>query len=253
MTSAESAGQMTHPAPGPVDEPRTRFDDVTGTGITAEEYLDPTVPTGLPWRDLPVVDGRDPRLADLVIAVPGNPRRFEVPIVPWPVSGTRTLDPGTGIEGGVTEGTFHARWDGNRLRATNGAVGGEYVIGFACDPSAADGPVRLADDGLGPDQVLLWHVNHHPDGGQLFASTTGRPFLVPVLPSGDDPDLDRAVAAYSDGSFAVCVRPGVWHDGVYPERGDDTFLTRQGRVHARVSADVAAEFGCLLRVPLGGT
>jgi ureidoglycolate hydrolase len=93
-------------------------------------------------------------------------------------------------------------------------------------------------------------VNHHPDGGQLFASNDGRPFLVPAIPAGADPDLDRAVVIRSDGDLGVCLRPGVWHDGVYPASGDGDFLTRQGRVHARISCDVAVEFGCLLRIPL---
>ena len=46
--------------------------------------------------------------------------------------------------------------------------------------------------------------------------------------------------------------PGTWHNGVYVEQqySPATFLTRQGRVHARVSASWAEEFGCLLRVPL---
>ena len=214
-------------------------------GISAATYLDPHVERGLPWRDLPVVDGRDPVLADLVLVAEGDPAAFDVPIVPWPVTGSRPLDPGTGIEGGTTEGAFTTTWRGQRLHAVNEAVGGTYVIGFGCAPELADD--RAGDD---PTQILLWHVNHHPDGGQLFWSVDGEPFLVPVIPVGDSPDLDRAVVARSDGSFGICVRPGVWHDGVYPERGDGRFRTRQGRVHARVSADVAAEHGCLLRIPL---
>ena len=219
---------------------------VTAAGVTAERYLDPGVAPGLPWRDLPLVDGRDPSLADVVIAVEGDPSAFDVPIVPWPVSGGRSLDPGTGIEGGTTEGAFTCTWHGDRLIATNDAVGGKYVIGYAGDPATASGTREEPVDG-----ILLWHVNHHPDGGQLFASPDGSPFAVVVIPEGDDPDLDRAVAATSDGSFAICVLPGVWHDGVYPMDGDGRFWTRQGRVHVRVSCDVAAEFGCLLRIPLG--
>lgn len=215
------------------------------TGITAEEYLRPDLAAGLAWRDLPIVDARDPRLADVVI-VADDPSTFEVPIVPWPVAGSRQLDPGTGIEGGTTEGAFTTRWVGHRLVAVNEAVNGKYVIGLARAPEDCDAPV----DGAPPGQILLWHVNHHPDGGQLFWSVDGRPFLVPVIPVGESPDLDRAVVARSDGSFGICVRPGVWHDGVYPESGDGDFRTRQGRVHARVSADVAREHGCLLRVPL---
>lgn len=222
-------------------------------GISAEQYLDPRVAPGLPWRDVPVVDARDPSLADVVITVDGDPRAFDVPIVPWPVAGHRVLDPGTGVEGGVTEGVFETRWDGNRLRATNGAVGGDYVIGFAGDPAEADGPPVATDGDDGPGRVVLWHLNHHPDGGQLFASLDGSPFVVPVVPAGEDPDLHRAVGAYSDGSFAICVRPSVWHDGVYPLRANGRFLTRQGRVHARISADLAAEFATLLCVQLART
>jgi len=46
--------------------------------------------------------------------------------------------------------------------------------------------------------------------------------------------------------------PGTWHNGVYAHRAHCPvrFLTRQGRVHGRVSASWASEFGALLRVPL---
>lgn len=215
-------------------------------GVTPDQYLDPAIAPALPWRDLPIVDGRDPSLVDLVIVAEGDPTDFEVPIVPWPVTGTRPLDPGTGVEGGTTEGAFTTVWEGQRLRARNAAVGGEYIIGLGSAPELLD---ARTDDRH--EQILLWHLNHHPDGGQLFWSIDRRPFLVPVVPIGDSPDLDRAVVARSDGTFGLCVRPGVWHDGVYPESGDGNFRTRQGRVHARVSADVAREYRCLLRIPLG--
>ena len=41
----------------------------------------------------------------------------------------------------------------------------------------------------------------------------------------------------------VYFHPGTWHNGVYvaPEHSPATFLTRQGRVHARVSASWASE------------
>ena len=221
---------------------------MAGHGVTRDEYLHPEVPHGLPWRDLPIVDGRDPSLADMLIVVDGDPYDFDVPIVPWPLSGSRPLDPGTGIEGGVTEGTFRTFWQAQRLCGINEAVGGEYVLGFGLAPEHCDSPDSSPTDAH--EQVLLWHLNHHPDGGQLFAALDGRPFLVPVAPSGDSPDLDRAVVARCDGTYALCIRPEVWHDGAYPETGDGSYLTRQGRIHARVSADIAAENGCLLRIPL---
>src|SRR4051794_32297900 len=35
-----------------------------------------------------------------------DPKTHKVQIVPWPVRGRRKLDPGTGDEGGTTEGVF---------------------------------------------------------------------------------------------------------------------------------------------------
>jgi hypothetical protein len=224
---------------------------MTSGGVTRERYLDPDIPTALPWRDLPVVDARDPSLHGVIDVVEGDPADYVVPITPWPVSGSRSLDPGTGIEGGTTEGAFTCTWQGDRLVAVNEAVGGRYVIGYAVAPEDARDEPGDQPRVEPRRQILLWHVNHHPDGGQLFVSTDGRPFFVPVIPAGDDPDLDRAVVVASDGTCGVCVLPGVWHDGVYPQSGDGAFWTRQGKVHARVSADIARERGCLLRVPLG--
>jgi len=42
----------------------------------------------------------------------------------------------------------------------------------------------------------------------------------------------------------------VWHEGVFARRGTQRFFDRQGAVHARVSIDVAREFGCLLEAVL---
>ena len=207
-------------------------------GFSAADYLNPDVPEGLDVKTVKVIDARSPDAAALAIVVNGDPWTFDVPIVPWPQSGSRPLDPGTGAEGGVTEGRFITEWVNARLMSRNEAVDGHYVVGFA-----------VGDDDP-PTAVDLWHLNYHPDGGQLFASADGTEFLIPAVPPGDDPDLDRAVALYSDGSFALCLLPSVWHEGVYALAGQGSFITRQGRVHARVSADLGHEFGCLLRVPL---
>ena len=45
---------------------------------------------------------------------------------------------------------------------------------------------------------------------------------------------------------------GTWHNGVYvaKQHTPGTFLTRQGKVHARISASWAAEFNTLLKVSL---
>ena len=70
--------------------------------------------------------------------------------------------------------------------------------------------------------------------------------------TGDDVTPDDMRAFYVPAGKGVYFHPGTWHNGVYvaPEHSPATFLTRQGRVHARVSASWASEFGLLLRVPL---
>ena len=39
-----------------------------------------------------------------------------------------------------------------------------------------------------PPRVLLWHMNYHPDGGQLFYPLENQPFVVPAALPGDDLD-----------------------------------------------------------------
>ena len=207
-------------------------------GLSASDYLDPPLPSGLDVRPVRIIEASSPEASNLAVVVEGDPSAFDVPIVPWPISGSRPLDPGTGVDGGIAEGRFTTEWIDGRLICRNEAVGGQYVIGFA------------ADDGDFPAAVDLWHLNYHPDGGQLFASVDGEPFVVPVAPAGDDPDLESAVGLYSDGSVAICVLPSVWHEGAYPTAGNASFLSRQGRIHARISADLANEFGVLLRLRL---
>src|SRR3954452_15301010 len=61
----------------------------------------------------------------------------QVTIVPWPTQGRRRLHPGTGIEGGVTEGAFEMHREGEILFARNDAVSRSYVIGWYADPGTA--------------------------------------------------------------------------------------------------------------------
>ena len=103
---------------------------------------------------------------------------------------------------------------------------------------------------LAQDRVLLWHCNYHPDGGQLFWPLDGKPFVVPVAKPGDDLEPEAFVAFWSDGSFGIYIHPGVWHEGVFPVTSAGRFFDKQGKVHARVSCDLAGEFGVLLSVPL---
>ncbi len=69
---------------------------------------------------------------------------------------------------------------------------------------------------------------------------------------GDDITPDDMCSFYVPAGLGIYMHPGTWHNGIYvsnkytPAR----FMTRQGRVHARVSVSWAEEFGSLLRVPL---
>ena len=67
---------------------------------------------------------------------------------------------------------------------------------------------------------------------------------------GDDLKPETFKAFWSDGSFGIYIHPGIWHEGVFPVTPTGRFFDKQGKVHARVSCDLAREFGLLLGVPL---
>ncbi len=46
----------------------------------------------------------------------------QIQITQWPKQGWREIDPGTGDEGGITEGSFNVWWDKNILYGKNEAV-----------------------------------------------------------------------------------------------------------------------------------
>ena len=175
-----------------------------------------------------------------------DPEDHRIEIVPWPLAGWRRLDAGTGIEGGTTEGIFACEWRGNELvRAATKRWADTMSSAFANCPRSRGAGVTLGDG-----RVLLWHCNYHPDGGQLFWPLDGQPFVVPVALPGDDLKPENFVAFWSDGSFGIYIHPGIWHEGVFPVTPTGRFFDKQGKVHARVSCDLAREFGMLLGVPL---
>ncbi|XZE53686.1 ureidoglycolate lyase [Planctomycetaceae bacterium SH139] len=210
----------------------------------APNYLAPELPSGLERVALPVVPataeslGGYGRLLD-------HPDDVAVEIVRWPAQGWRPVDEDSGNEGGTTEGSFTSRWSGDVLYGVNEAVGGRYILGFGKDPAEA-----RKDHQDDPAELLLWHANYHPDGGQLFFPVAEKPFLVPLALPGDDVQPSDFVCFLFSGQQGLYIHPNIWHDGVYALQGEATFFGRQGAVHARVSVDFAREFRSLLRVDL---
>ena len=206
----------------------------------AIDYLNPEIPPDLRIVPMPVVDATAENLEPYGRLV-GEPDNYPIEIVRWPASGWRPVDADTGDEGGTTEGTFVSEWKGDVLYGRNDAVGGHYILAYAVSPEKAD-----ENHQRDPKQMLLWHANYHPDGGQLFFPKQKEPFLVPLALPGDDIMPDKFVCFRFDGSQGLYIHPNVWHEGVFGVSGTQRFFDRQGAVHARVSVDFAREFGCLL-------
>jgi hypothetical protein len=56
-----------------------------------------------------------------------------------------------------------------------------------------------------PRRMLLWHANHHPDGGHLFFPQQRQPFYVPLALPGDDVKPGRFVCFRFDGRQALYI------------------------------------------------
>jgi len=214
--------------------------------MSAPEYIfEASSKPSLPWHEVPLIRATNESLKGYGQLV-SDPATFDIEITRWPQQGWRPIDEGTGDEGGFVEGTFKCEWQGDVLYGENEAVKGHYVLGWSADPQQA-----LTTHQTGPrDQVLLWHMNYHPDGGQLFFPLDGQPFIVPAALPGDNLHPDKVVAFWGDGSAGIYIHAGIWHEGVFPVEDSGRFLDRQGAVHARVSADIGAEFGVYLNCPL---
>jgi hypothetical protein len=199
----------------------------------------------LPVKELKLVRGTPETLKGFGEIV-DDPQTHRIEIVRWPAQGWRPVDPNSGDEGGTTEGTFACTWHGDVLRAQNHAVGGDYVLGWSTLPSDA----VEARASVKRERCLLWRCNYHPDGGQMFFPQDPGPFVVPLALPGDDVTPDDFVAFWFDGTKGLYLHPNVWHDGVYPVGDKGSFFDRQGKVHARVSVNFPAEFGCYIAAPL---
>jgi len=233
--------------------------------FNSENFRNPKLPSGLSILDIKLEDASieslstvGARLIDSADELTCEKRNFE--IVKWPVSGWRQLDPNTGDEGGTTEGDFEVHWEGDYFFGHNlgiSSVNNYYLDGLAKIPEeAVHVPIDVKDEVSDKDgeYIYLWMSDYHPDGAQLFWNHDSIPFVVCLGPSskGDDIQPSDMRAFRVPSGKGVYFKAGTWHNGVYthPCFGKQTFLTRQGKVHARVSCSWAAEFKTLLRVPL---
>ncbi|MEI8213621.1 MAG: ureidoglycolate lyase [Planctomycetota bacterium] len=207
-------------------------------------YLNPELKPGLARVSIPMVIATADSLTGFGELIDGPDSR-PVEIVRWPAAGWRPVDLDSGDEGGTKEGIFVAEWKGDILYGRNEAVGGHYILGYSVPPESAD-----ENHACTPSNVLLWHANYHPDGGQLFFPLERRPFVVPLALPGDDIRPEDFICFWFDGSQGLYIHPNIWHEGVFPISGSQRFFDRQGAVHARVSIDFAREFDCLLNVSL---
>jgi hypothetical protein len=170
----------------------------------------------------------------------------EVGIAQWPTMGSRPITHGRG--GGVAEGPFEMEWRGDVLRGRNQGVGGEHILGWSRHPDEAS-----EDKPSGPrERILVREANYHPDGGQVFVSRGGHPFVMLMAKPGDDVQPSDFVAFHSDGSLGFHVDAGVWHQAALTAADADVFDNKQGAVHACVLCDFPDEFGVYLSVPLDG-
>lgn len=212
--------------------------------MSAPDYLNPAIPAGLDRVRIPVVEATAESLRGYGRLV-DTPDEVPVEIVRWPAKGWRAVDEGTGDEAGTVKGIFESEWKGDILYGRNAAVDGHYILGYATDPSEA-----RDDHARTPRQLLLWHANYHPDGGQLFFPLDSKPFVVPLALPGDDVRPESFVCFTFDGTRGLYIHPDVWHEGVFSLAGKHRFSDEQGAVHARVSVDFPREFNCLMEIDL---
>jgi len=178
-------------------------------------------------------------------ALVDDPHGFPIEISTWPPQGWRPIDANCGNQGGVTEGIFELCWKGETLFARNNAVRDSYLFGWSKWPEEAANCGNAIRE-----RALIWRANYHPDGGQLVFPMHGESFVVPLALPGDDVTPDKFVTFWCDGKRGLYIHPNVWHGAFVPFDDQAELLDRQGRVHARVSVDFPAEFGCYLAAPL---
>lgn len=214
----------------------------------AINYLQPDVPSALPWHKPKTVIATNDNLKGYGCLVSKEDYlSFPIEIVQWPKTKGRPVDAGTGDEAGTKKGIFDFWWEGDVLFGKNNAVNDEYLLGWSVNPKDA---VLEREITTSPERVLLWHANYHPDGGQLFFPLDGTPFVTPLALPGDDILPEHFVNFYFDGTHGLYIHPNVWHEGIFPLAKRAQFYDEQGSIHARVSVNFANEFGVFLETAL---
>ena len=215
---------------------------------SAINYLQPDVPSALPWHKPQTVIASNENLRGYGCLVSKEEyEKFPIEIVQWPKKRGRPIDEGTGNQAGTKKGIFDFWWEGDILFGKNNAVNDEYLLGWSVNPKDA---VREKEIAASPTRVLLWHANYHPDGGQLFFPLDGTPFVTPLALPGDEILPEHFTNFYFDGSMGLYIHPNVWHEGIFPLSKRAQFYDAQGSVHARVSVNFANEFGVFLDTSL---
>ena len=117
-------------------------------------------------------------------------------------------------------------------------IDGKYILAYSSLPEKISKNKNYSV----PNKMYIWHVNYHPDGGQLFFPTKIGPFISPLALPGDDVEIKDFKAFYFDGSKGLYIHPNIWHEGVFPLQEKSSFKGKQGKIHARVSIDLKKEF-----------
>lgn len=169
----------------------------------------------------------------------------KVEIVTWPQPGWRSVLPGTGNEGGITEGEFEMYWEDGMLKTENHAVKKSYITGWSQIPKR-DSTLEKKN----PDCIYTFEANYHPDGGQVFFPKEPVPFVALLALPTDDVLPSHFKAFYFDGQRGLHINPGVWHQPLFPCADTLTFKDKQGKVHACIACNTVEEFGVYLKIPL---
>lgn len=215
-----------------------------------QAFNDPTAPVfnkDLPFVFVPIVKASPETLAGYgTIVYPQDFDTYKVQVVTWPASGWRQVEPGTGNEGGTTQGHFKMIWEDGIHYATNEAVGKTYCTGWFHEQA------EKATDGteIKRPYVITFEANYHPDGGQLVVPFENKPFVAFLALPGDDVTPAAFKAFYFDGTFGVEINPNVWHQPFFSVTDNIMFGDRQGKVHACIPIEFPQEFNCYMLVPL---